>query len=105
MAQMAHQKRTVAPCVASCVDDEHTRIFLEVEIPGVNKEDIRLTMHEDSFYLTAHREDGYLDYATSYALCCPVKAEQAEAKYENGLLKIVVPFRDAMENAININVA
>lgn len=101
---MAHERRTVAPCVASCVDEQHTKIFLEVEIPGVKREDIRLTMHEDSFYLTAKREDGYLDYATSYALCCPVKAEQAEAKYENGLLKIVVPFRDELEDAVNIRV-
>lgn len=101
---MAHEKRTVAPCVASCVDDQHTKIFIEIEIPGVNKDHIKLTMHEDSFYLTAKRQDGYIEYATSYALCCPVKAEQAKAKYENGLLKIEVPFRDVLEGAVNIKV-
>jgi HSP20 family protein len=101
---MAHERRKVAPCVASCVDDRHSRFFLEVELPGVRKEDIKLTMHEDSLYLTAVRADGYIEYATTYGLCCPVKAEEAKAKYENGLLKIEVPFTEVLEGAVNIAV-
>jgi len=101
---MAHERQKVAPCIASCVDDQHTRLFLEVELPGVKKEDVKLTMHEDSLYLTAVREDGYVEYGTTYSLCCPVKAKEAKAKYENGLLKIEVPFTKVLEGAVNIEV-
>ena len=101
---MEHETIRVSPCVASCVDDQKNKIYLEVELPGVDKEGIKLTVHEDSFYLTAARRDGYMEYSTSYALCCPVKAEEARAKYENGLLKIELPFKEALEGAVNITV-
>ena len=101
---MAHERRRIAPCIASCMDDEQTKFYLEVELPGVDKKDIKLTMHDDSLYLTAVREDGYVEYATTYSLCCPVKAQEAKAKYQNGLLKIEVPFRKALEGALNVNV-
>lgn len=99
---MTHETRRVAPCVASCMDDGYTTFFLEVELPGVRKEAIKLTIHEDSLYLTAPREDGYIEYATTYAFCCPVKAKEAKARYENGLLKVEVPLTKVLEGAVNV---
>jgi HSP20 family molecular chaperone IbpA len=99
---MAQQRVKVAPEVCSYVDDDRTKLTVEVTIPGVSKEHINLKMHEDSMILAAPRND--IEYVTTLSFCCPVVPEKAQAKYENGLLKIEVPFKDTMEDAVKIKI-
>jgi HSP20 family protein len=96
-------KMKVPTEVCSYVDDDHMKLHLEISVPGVNKEQIKLKMHEDSFNLIAPRDD--FDYATTMAFCCPVNATQAKATYKDGLLKIEVPFKNAMEGSVDVQIA
>ena len=54
----------------------------------------------DSIHLTAPARD--VEYVAALALAWPVKPDKAEASYENGLLRIEVPFKDPMEDAVKV---
>ena len=92
----------LAPNIFSYPDYEHQELHMEVSLGGVKKEDIILKMHDDSFFLQAPRED--YDYVVSEIFCCPVKAAEAKAKFENGILKVIVPFKNQMEEAVRIRI-
>jgi HSP20 family protein len=99
---MADGRVKVTPEVCSYVDDKHKKLYIEITIPGVEKDAINVRMHEDSFNLSAPRKD--IEYVTTLSFCCPVIPDKADAKYENGLLKIEAPFKDTMEGAVKIKI-
>jgi HSP20 family molecular chaperone IbpA len=90
----------VAPATVAYADAEQRRLIVEFAIPGAPTETIDLKILEDSVHLLAPARD--IDYVSALALGWPVKPEKAEATYENGLLRIEVPFKDPMEDAVKV---
>ncbi len=83
-------------------EEEHAKLHIEIELPGVKKEDIKFKLHEDSFYV--HATKGDIEYEGSYVVDCPVKAKEAKAAFNEGLLTVEVPYQDAFEEAVEVPV-
>jgi HSP20 family protein len=99
---METDTRRVAADVCSYVSDDGSKLNMEIHIPGVKKEDIKLKLMDDTFTLSAPRDD--LEYVATGGFCCPIKTTAVNAIYNNGLLKIEAPFKDAMEGAVDVTI-
>jgi HSP20 family molecular chaperone IbpA len=90
----------VAPDTVAYANAETHKLVVEFAIPGAPSDSIDLKILEDSVHLTAPARD--IEYVAALALGWPVKPDKAEASYENGLLRIEVPFKDPMEDAVKV---
>lgn len=90
----------VAPATVAYPDEENDKLVVEFSIPGAPTDTIDLKLLPNSIHMTAPARD--IEYVSALALPWPVKPDKAEAIYENGLLRIEVPFKDPMEDAIKV---
>ena len=97
---MPEFRMKVAPDTVAYADGENNKLVVEFAIPGAPTDTIDLKMLEDSVHLTAPARD--IEYVAALALGWPVKPDKAEATYEHGLLRIEVPFKDPMEDAVKV---
>lgn len=93
-------KYITSPEVCSWADDETETYKIEIQLPGVEKDSIKLKMHDDSFFIKGETEDTI--YIGSYTVCCPVKPDEAKAVYKQGLLKIEVPFKEPEYKSVDV---
>ena len=97
---MTENRIRLAPSTVAYADEEKHQLVLEFAIPGAPTDTIDLKILPDSVHLTAPARD--IEYVSALALAWPVKPDQAEAIYEHGLLRIEVPFKDPMEDAVKV---
>ncbi len=80
------------------IDHNDSGYYIDVELPGVDKEHINLSVGENSICVEAARDD--LMYLGCFTLAHPVKEGEAKAKYDNGLLRIEIPLRAPIKGKI-----
>jgi HSP20 family molecular chaperone IbpA len=97
---MLENRIRVAPNTVAYADRETHKLVVEFALPGAPTETIDVKILADSVHLTAPARD--IEYVSALALGWPVKPDQAEATYEHGLLRIEVPFKDPMEDAVKV---
>src|SRR5579885_2539255 len=90
----------VAPDTVVYADEDSDKLVVEFAIPGAPTDTIDVKILEDSIHLTAPARD--IEYVAALALGWPVKPDKAEATYDHGLLRIEVPFKDPMEDAVKV---
>ena len=99
---MPQNRIRVAPNTVAYSDEENLKLVVEFAIPGAPTDTIDLKILEDSVHLTAPARE--IEYVSALALAWPVKPDKAEAIYEHGLLRIEVPFKDPMEDAVKVTI-
>jgi HSP20 family molecular chaperone IbpA len=97
---MSENRIRLAPETVAYADPETHKLVVEFAIPGAPTDAIDVKILGDSIHLTAPARD--IEYVAALALPWPVKPDKAEAIYEHGLLRIEVPFKDPMEDAVKV---
>ena len=97
---MPEYRMKVSPDTVAYSDAETRKLVVEFAIPGAPVDTVDVKILQDSVHLTAPARD--VEYVASLALAWPVKPDKAEATYELGLLRIEVPFKDPMEDAVKV---
>ncbi|MGQ9646637.1 MAG: Hsp20/alpha crystallin family protein [Thermodesulfobacteriota bacterium] len=96
------ERAKVTPCACFSHDDRDGRFKIELELPGVDKKDIKLDMRKDSFCVSALRGTD-TEYSGCYMLAHEIIPVKAEAQYESGLLRVFAPIRD-WEHKVSVTV-
>ena len=66
-----------------------------MELPGVPKGGVKVDASKSGLCISGERED--IIYTGCYTLGHEISPDSAEAKYDNGFLRIKVPFKKADE--------
>ena len=97
---MPEYRIKVAPDTVAYPDGGNHKLIVEFAIPGAPTNTIDVKILKDSIHLTAPARD--IEYVATLALAWPVKPDKAEATYDHGMLRIEVPFKDPMEDAVKL---
>jgi HSP20 family protein len=81
-----------SPIIEQVVDEKTGTLRLLLEMPGVEKQDIKVEATEDTALITA--ENDGRKYRAELGLKTPVKADSGRAEYKNGILEISFSLRD-----------
>lgn len=87
-------KPTVCPDIFVNHDSKDEGLVIEASLPGVTRDDISLTVGNSSFCVSGERDD--VKYDGCFQLAHEVNSKKAKAKFENGLLKVNIPFKEPL---------
>ena len=100
--------------------EDKDNLFVKVELPGLKREDINVSLHEGSLTISGERkseqkhQDGqvyrserfYGRFQRTVTLPTPVAADKVKAQYKDGVLTITLPkTEEAKPKQIDVNVS
>jgi HSP20 family molecular chaperone IbpA len=88
---MVALRTKVEPEVCTYVDEQENTLIVEIVLPGVSKEDIRLKVNTRSLLLYAVATD--VNYTKYMSFQHPVLPEKGRAAFAHELLRIKLPLR------------
>ena len=81
-----------SPINEQVVDEKSGTLRLLLEMPGVEKQDIKVEATDDSAVITAENEQK--KYRAEVSLDAPVRPDSGKAEYKNGMLEISFSLKD-----------
>ncbi len=102
------------------IHEDRDSVYVRVEIPGMKKEDINLSLHEGSLSISGERkQETSVENAEVYrserffgcfqrtvTLPTPVAADKVKAQYKDGVLTVTLPkAEEAKPKHIDVNVS
>ncbi|MEE9532767.1 MAG: hypothetical protein V3W52_17445 [Syntrophobacteria bacterium] len=91
---MEKEKRVIIPTINTNHNEDDTGLRISVNLAGASKDTVELDMGKEGLCVKAEGED--FRYDLCFMLAHRVKAEEARAKFEEGLMTIDVPFEETM---------
>ena len=88
---MVTLQRKIEPEVCEYFDVDENSLTIEIVLPGVLKENIRLKVNVCSLQLYATSEEA--NYAKYLFFDHPVEPLRGKAIYEHGILRVKIPLR------------
>ncbi len=92
------------------VKENDDRFAIEVAVPGFNKNDFKIEIHNDQLSISSEKEESseskeenehytkrefsYQSFCRSFNLPQTADAEKIDASYENGILTVVIPKKE-----------
>jgi HSP20 family protein len=102
------------------VYEDKDNVTVKVELPGLKKEDIHISLHENTLSISGERkteskkqegevyrsERYFGQFQRAVTLPAPVAADKVKASYEDGILVVTLPkTEEAKPKEISINVS
>lgn len=85
-----NQKIPISP--AAFIYHTEDEYIMEIELPGVNKDDIEVKITENTFCVKAPRRN--MEYTGCWVLAHEFNADESNASFKNGLLTVRVPLTE-----------
>lgn len=79
----------------ACFSHDQDNYHIEIELPGVDKGHIELTVSEQGICVAGSREDD--EFLGCWFLGHKVNEDGSKAKYQNGLLRVTIPLRKPLK--------
>ena len=92
---LIEQANVRAPLVDTAIDEKQNALRVTTEMPGVNKEDIKVNVSDK--YVTIHAERGDKKYHTDIPVDVELddSSSSAKATYTNGILELNIKLKQA----------